>query len=120
MPKSVWVYVNNRHPVGHPDHMQIFADLDAANAWFEQHDPEGVAFQYPVQVGSPDDEAEAEPHILDAWQALHLIRETVETLGPPGALISEDQVLAQYGPEPIHEATAIVEALTALFAARQK
>jgi hypothetical protein len=29
---NVWVYVNARHPVGHPDHLQIFADLDAANA----------------------------------------------------------------------------------------
>ena len=47
---NVWVYVNNGHPVGHPDHLQIFADTDAANAWFEQHDPEGVAFQYPVQT----------------------------------------------------------------------
>jgi hypothetical protein len=43
-----------------------------------------------------------------------MIRETVEILGPRGILMSEEQVLAQYGPEPIHEATAIVSALTAL------
>lgn len=43
-----------------------------------------------------------------------MIRETVETLGPSGILISEEQVLAQYGPEPVHEATAIVEALRKL------
>jgi hypothetical protein len=43
-----------------------------------------------------------------------MIRETVETLGPPGILIPEEQVLAQCGPDPIHEATAIVEALTKL------
>jgi hypothetical protein len=41
-----------------------------------------------------------------------MIREAVETLGPPGALLSEDGVLRRYGPEPIHEAQAIVDALT--------
>jgi hypothetical protein len=49
---KVWVYVNDRYPVGDPDHLQIFADLDTAIAWFEQHDPEGVAFQYPVKPES--------------------------------------------------------------------
>jgi hypothetical protein len=32
-------------------------------------------------------------------------------LGLPGALLSEDGVLRKYGPEPIHEAQAIVDAL---------
>ena len=41
-----------------------------------------------------------------------MIRETIETLGPPGALLSEDGVLRKYGPQPIHEAQAIVDALT--------
>jgi hypothetical protein len=53
-------------------------------------------------------------NLQNAWAALRMIRETVETLGPPGVLISEEQVLAQYGPEPMHEATAIVKALTVL------
>jgi hypothetical protein len=47
----------------------------------------------------------------NAWAALRLIRETVETLAPPGTLMSEEAVLAKYGPEPVHEATAISEAL---------
>jgi hypothetical protein len=47
----------------------------------------------------------------NAWAALRMIRETVETLGPPGILPSEEAVLALYGPEPVHEATAIVRAL---------
>lgn len=46
--------------------------------------------------------------------ALRMIREAVETLGPPGALPSQDAVLELYGPEPVHEATAIVEALRKL------
>jgi hypothetical protein len=48
----------------------------------------------------------------NAWQGLRMIREAVETLGPPGALLSQDGVLRKYGPEPIHEAQAIVDALT--------
>ena len=48
----------------------------------------------------------------NAWQGLRMIREAIETLGPPGALLSEDGVLRRYGPEPIHEAQAIVDALT--------
>jgi hypothetical protein len=44
-----------------------------------------------------------------------MIRETVETLGPPGILPSQDAVLEHYGPEPVHEATAIMEALHKLF-----
>ena len=47
----------------------------------------------------------------NAWAALRMIHGTVETLGPPGTLMSEEQVLAHYDPEPIHEATAILEAL---------
>lgn len=50
----------------------------------------------------------------NAWHALRMIRETVETLGPPGILPLEDAVLQLYGPEPVHEATAIVEALQRL------
>jgi hypothetical protein len=46
--------------------------------------------------------------------ALRMIRETIETLGPPGALPSEEAVLGLYGPEPVHEATAICEALRKL------
>jgi hypothetical protein len=33
---------------GDPDHLQVFATDDVANRWFEQHDPEGVASEYPV------------------------------------------------------------------------
>jgi hypothetical protein len=53
----------------------------------------------------------------NAWAALGMIREAVETLGPPGALMSRDGVLRRYGPEPIHEGQAIVDALTEMLAA---
>jgi hypothetical protein len=45
-----------------------------------------------------------------------MIRETIETLGPPGALPSRDTVLFEHGPEPIHEGQAIVDALRKLLA----
>jgi hypothetical protein len=45
-----------------------------------------------------------------------MIREAVETLGPPGVLPSRDAVLMLHGPEPVHEATAIVAALQKLLA----
>ncbi|WOH55328.1 hypothetical protein [Bradyrhizobium sp. BWC-3-1] len=63
----------------------------------------------------PSTDAAWRENMQNAWAALRMVREAVETLGPPGILISEEEVLAQSGPEPIHEATAIVDALTTLF-----
>jgi hypothetical protein len=63
-----------------------------------------------------DLEAVRRENMENAWAALRMIRETVETLGPPGILPSEEAVLMLYGPEPVHEATAIVEALRKLLA----
>jgi hypothetical protein len=50
----------------------------------------------------------------NAWAGLHMIRDAVETLGPPGVLPSGEAVISLYGPEPIHEAQAIVDALAAI------
>ena len=47
----------------------------------------------------------------DCLAAIRMIREAVETLGPPGVLPSEEAVLHLYGPEAVHEAQAIVDAL---------
>jgi hypothetical protein len=52
----------------------------------------------------------------NAWHALRMIREAIETLGPPGVLPSQEAVLKLYGPEPVHEATAIVNALRTVLA----
>ena len=37
--------------------LRVFADEDAAEAWFRENDPEGVAFEYPVKrnAGADDD-----------------------------------------------------------------
>lgn len=39
---TVWIYEAGR------DNMKAFASKEAANAWFRENDPEGVAFEYPV------------------------------------------------------------------------
>jgi hypothetical protein len=41
----VWIYVDTNHQVGHPDHLKVLADPEAAD---EENDPEGVAFGYEV------------------------------------------------------------------------
>ena len=45
---TVWVYINTAKEVGDEDHLKVFATEDAAERWFAEHDPEGVAFEYPV------------------------------------------------------------------------
>lgn len=45
----VWIYTDTSKRVGDEDHLKVFASEDAANAWFAENDPEGVAFLYEVQ-----------------------------------------------------------------------
>jgi hypothetical protein len=47
-PMKVLIYVNTSKEVGDPDHLKVFANADAAETWFEENDPEGVAFEYEV------------------------------------------------------------------------
>lgn len=56
---KILAYTDTGKPVGDPDHLKLFYDQDAADAWFREHDPEGVAFVYdligqpkPVPIGS--------------------------------------------------------------------
>ena len=44
----VWIFVDTRKQVGDVEHLKVFASEDAAQRWFAEHDPEGVAFQYQV------------------------------------------------------------------------
>ena len=46
---TVWIYVNTSKQVGDPDHVKVFANEEAAQAWFDENDPEGVAFEYVVR-----------------------------------------------------------------------
>ena len=47
-PMTVWIYVNTSKQVGDRDHLKVFANQDAAETWFQENDPEGVAFEYEV------------------------------------------------------------------------
>ena len=46
--RTVFVYVNTSKPVGDAEHIKVFASVDAAEKWFEENDPEGMAFEYEV------------------------------------------------------------------------
>jgi hypothetical protein len=46
---TVSIYINKSKEVGDVDHFKVFASADAADKWFEENDPEGVAFEYDVQ-----------------------------------------------------------------------
>ena len=45
---TLLIYVNNAKQVGDPELLEVFANEDAAETWFEKNDPEGVAFEYEV------------------------------------------------------------------------
>ena len=47
--KTVSIYVDTSKMVGDVDHLKVFATGEAADRWMEEHDPEGVAFEYPIQ-----------------------------------------------------------------------
>jgi len=46
--QTVWIYVDTSKQVGDRDHLKVFANPDVADAWFTEHDPEGVAIEYDV------------------------------------------------------------------------
>jgi hypothetical protein len=45
---TVLIYVDTNKQVGDVDDVKVFANADAAETWFEENDPEGVAFEYEV------------------------------------------------------------------------
>ena len=46
---TVLIYVDTSKQIGDLDHLKVFANADAAEAWFAENDPEGVAFAYEVR-----------------------------------------------------------------------
>jgi hypothetical protein len=47
--KTVWIYINTDALPGDVDYVQVFASEEAANRWIDENDPEGFAYEYPVQ-----------------------------------------------------------------------
>ena len=67
---TVWIYVDTNHDVGHPDHLKVFATPDAADEWFKDNDPEGVAFGYEVKGSSSSGAATTEAFTRSSSQGL--------------------------------------------------
>ena len=42
---TVVIHVDTGKQVGGADHLKVFANVDAAETWFEENNPEGVAFE---------------------------------------------------------------------------
>ncbi len=57
--KTVWIYVNSNHDVGHPDHLKVFVSPEAAERWITENDLEGVAFEYQMDRSSEQDDEDA-------------------------------------------------------------
>ena len=43
---TVFVYIDTSKDVGDPNHVKVFASYDAAERWFDENEPDGVAFEY--------------------------------------------------------------------------
>ena len=61
-PMTALIYINTTNQVGDPEHLKVFANADAAEKWFEENDPEGVAFEYDVLERRP-------PQLAAQWRA---------------------------------------------------
>jgi hypothetical protein len=60
---TVFVYVNTSKPSGHPNHIKVFANVDAAEKWFEE-DPEGMACG---RLAAFPDGASSAPILMATW-----------------------------------------------------
>ncbi len=43
---TVLIYVNTSKQVGDAEHLKVFANVDVAETWLQENDPEGVVFEY--------------------------------------------------------------------------
>jgi hypothetical protein len=46
--ETVWIYFDELHEVGHPDHVRVFATRETAEKWLADIDPHGTIFEYDV------------------------------------------------------------------------
>ncbi len=63
--KTVLIYVDTSKQVGDVDHLKVFANEEAAEKWFAENDPEGVAFEYSV-IGAEEEMIRIGRHITSA------------------------------------------------------
>jgi hypothetical protein len=54
--RAVWLYLDDdgvSRTMEDPGWVKVFASADVAKRWFEENDPEGVAWEYEVEGGQP-------------------------------------------------------------------
>lgn len=54
--RTAWIYLNDfdrgtQRSIGDPEWVKMFASAEAADRWFDTHDPEGVAWEYEIEGG---------------------------------------------------------------------
>lgn len=75
--RTAWIYLNDfergtQRTIGDPDWAKVFASAEAADRWFDTHDPEGVAWEYEIAGG---------PREASAW--IFLADEASREIGDP-------------------------------------
>jgi hypothetical protein len=60
--KTVWIYVSTGKQVGDAEHVRVFANQDAAETWFAENDPEGVALYEVLEWKRPPPTEAALPY----------------------------------------------------------
>jgi len=88
---TVLIYVDTSNKqVGDPDHLKVFANADAAAAWFAENDPEGVAFEYWAEAAAQLNQTrplQNQTRLKDNQASTNENRPTVKRAfgdGPPG------------------------------------
>ncbi|MET4449634.1 hypothetical protein ABIB75_007948 [Bradyrhizobium sp. GM2.2] len=59
--RTVWLYLDDyengeSRTIGDPEWVKVFASGGAADAWLQDNDPEGVAWEYEVEGGPAEDQ----------------------------------------------------------------
>jgi hypothetical protein len=54
--RTAWIYLDDFdrgtwRTIGDPEWVKVFASAEAADRWFDEHDPEGVAWEYEIEGG---------------------------------------------------------------------
>jgi hypothetical protein len=95
----LWAWFEQRGAIVRADYSEGFS-VDDFKTMLDEHEAA-------LSGHSPAEKA-AQDNLREAWSALSLIRETIETLGPVGALTASEHL---DGPTFMHEAEALVQGI---------
>lgn len=76
--RTAWIYLDDfergtQRTIGDPEWVKVFASAEAADRWFDKHDPDGVAWEYEIEGG---------PRQASVW--IFLADERSREIGDPG------------------------------------